>query len=273
MGIKSVVFSGAGFKCWAYIGVIRTLQEYKLDIEHVIGTSAGGIFGLFYVLGISWEFLLDYLMEIDFKQILDIDIDNILVQQSIFAGIEFTRVIKELLTFKIDPDITFKELYRYSKIKFTTNALNITDCKHEYFNYELTPDTKVIDAVRASCCLPLMLPPYKINEKYYYDGGLCNNLPIDLLDEVNSIGFTLDSYPDTNNSDLKLTDLLVCMTILMNKSNKHELYNIYNVVDESFKDDLLNTDQSRDDIFNKYMYGYLNSKDILLKNHFSLPAN
>ena len=57
--VKNLVFSGAGFKCWAYIGTLRALSEYNIkDIEQVVGVSAGGIFGLMYILGAKWDFLL-----------------------------------------------------------------------------------------------------------------------------------------------------------------------------------------------------------------------
>ena len=94
--IKNIVFSGAGLKCWAYIGTLRALQEYKTpDLEEVLGVSAGSVFGLFYILGIKWEFLLDFFINLNFKELFDIDIDNILVQQSFLAGIKFTNILKE----------------------------------------------------------------------------------------------------------------------------------------------------------------------------------
>ena len=270
--IKNIVLSGGGFKCWAYIGVLQTLEEYHINVEQIIGVSAGGVFGLFYILGIKWDFLLDFFMDLNFKELYDIDIDNILIQQSVFAGIKFTEIIKEIISYSIDPDITFKELYRYSKIKFTVNALNITNSVLEYFNYSLTPDIKVIDAVRASCSLPIIFPPYCIGESFYYDGGICNNCPIELVDEVDSISFDVSFYKDKNNSNMKLIDLLNCLITISNKSNKKENFNIYNILDSSFQNESINLNQSRDDIFNIYMNGYLNSKEIIFKNYFALPA-
>jgi predicted acylesterase/phospholipase RssA len=90
--VKNIIFSGAGFKCWAYIGTLRALEEYPFQgIEQVIGVSAGAIFGLFYVLGIRWDFILDFFMDLNFKEVMDIDIDNVLTQQSVLAGIKFTE--------------------------------------------------------------------------------------------------------------------------------------------------------------------------------------
>jgi NTE family protein len=274
--IKNLVFSGGGFKAWAYIGSLRVLEEYPnfLDIEQVVGVSAGGVFGLFYVLGIKWDFLLDFFMNLNFKELFDIDIDNIIIQQSILAGIKFTELIKEIMSYRIDPGVTFMELYRHSKIKFTTSALNITDSKLEYFNYELTPNTKVIDAVRASCSLPVVLPPYFINGKYYYDGGICNNCPIDTVDENNSIAFDVAFYAESNDSPVKLIDLLNSLVTISNRNSKQSTFteNIYTILDDSFSKESVNLNQSRDDIFNIYMNGYINSKNIFFKNHIALPA-
>jgi len=274
--IKNIVFSGGGFKAWAYIGSLRVLEEHPnfLDIEQVVGVSAGGVFGLFYVLGIKWDFLLDFFMNLNFKELFDIDIDNIIIQQSILAGVKFTEIIKEIMSYRIDPGVTFMELYRSSKIKFTTSALNITDSKLEYFNYELTPNIKVIDAVRASCSLPVVLPPYLINGKYYYDGGICNNCPIDTVDENNSIAFDVAFYAESNESPVKLIDLLNSLVTISNRNSKQSMFteNIYTILDDSFSNESVNLNQSRDDIFNIYMNGYINSKNIFFKNHIALPA-
>jgi NTE family protein len=68
--IKNIVFSGGGLKGWAYIGTIKALNEVvKLkDIEQIIGVSIGSVFGLFYLLGISYDFLLDFAMTLNFKE-------------------------------------------------------------------------------------------------------------------------------------------------------------------------------------------------------------
>ena len=44
----------------------------------------------------------------------------------------------------------------------------------------------------ASSSLPFLFPSYQINKKYYFDGGVVNNCPIDMVDEL----YTLTSYFD-----------------------------------------------------------------------------
>jgi hypothetical protein len=40
----------------------------------------------------------------------------------------------------------------------------------------------------------------------------------------------------------------------------------------TFKDEMVNFNQSRDDIFNIYMNGYTNSREVLFKNYNTLPG-
>ena len=274
MVIKNIIFSGGGLKGWAYIGTIQALEEYQkyFSIENIIGVSVGSVFGLFYLLGIKSDYLLNLIMELDFKKIFDIELDNILINQSIINGSQFIKLIKEIISQKIDPDITFIELYHYSKIIFTTNALNINDSCIEYFNYKLTPNIKVIDAVFASCSLPFLFPVYKINGKNYYDGGLCNNCPVNLVDELGTIAFNIGFF-ETNNGTLKLIDLMMALVNITNKSSySHKSDVIYQILDNRFKNELLNINQTRDDIFNIYMNGYINSKNIIYNNFIALPS-
>jgi hypothetical protein len=273
--IKNIIFAGAGFKGWAYIGTIKALNECINfnEIEHIIGVSIGSVFGFCYLLGMDSEYLLDFFMDLNIKEYLDIDLDSILINQSLLIGNKLIDIIRELISIKIDPDVTFRDLYHYSKIKFTTNALNITDSKLEYFNHELTPEIKVVDAIRASCSLPLLFPSYLLNGCHYFDGGLCNNCPIDFVDELFTIAFDAGYYSSKNSSNIKLFDLLNSFISIANKQhNDNTSVKVYLILDSRFKDQLFNLNQSRDDIFNIYMNGYINSKNILFKNHFSLSS-
>jgi len=274
MVLKNIIFSGGGLKGWAYIGTIHALNELIniSFIESISGVSIGSVFGLFYLLKIPYGILLETIMNLNFKDMIDIDIDNILVNQSILDGIKFACIIKEIMSLKIDPGITFIELYRYSSILFTVNALNINDSKVEYFNYINTPNIKVIDAIVASSSLPFLFPPYKINDKYYYDGGLCNNCPVNLVEELDSIAFDISLMEESNNSKFKLYDLLVSLTMMSNKlyriDSKSEI--IYQILDSRYKNETININQTKDDIFNIYMNGYINSKNIIYDNFIAL---
>ncbi len=271
--LKNIIFSGGGLKGWAYIGTIQALSEYINfnDLEQVIGVSIGSIFGLFYVLGIKWHYLLDFVLGLNIPETADINLDSIFTNQSLFEGIKFKNIIKTVMSSKIDPDITFMELYRYSGILFTVNALNVDSFSLKYFNYQETPEIKVIDAVMASCSIPLVFPPYCIHGEYYYDGGICNNCPSNLVDPLDSIAFDLNTQNEKFNSSFKFVNMLWAMSLLINKSNNSNSEIIHQILDSRFTKEMLNFHQSRDDIFNIYMTGYINSKNIILSNVVALP--
>ena len=264
--IKNLIFAGGGFKGWAYIGTLKALKELlpHSNVSNVIGVSVGSLFALLYVLQMDPDFLLDYIMNLNFKELIDIDLDSIFVNQSLLRGEKFTEIVREIISFKIDPDFTFKDLKVYSKILFTVNALNVSDSKLDYFNSELTPDVKIVDAVRASCTLPFLFPSYSINNKNYFDGGICNNCPVNMVDELGTIAFDISSeFPTGNNTLYELLNSIVNITNHFYVKNED---NIYKILDERFKNETINLNQSKDDIFNIYMNGYINSKNVIFKN-------
>ena len=270
MVLENIIFAGGGFKGWAYIGTIKALNELMdfKNIKSVTGVSVGSVFGLFYILGIKWEYLLEYFMELNIKEYLDIDIDNLFINQSLLHGKKLKESIKQIISNKIDPEITFKDLKRYSKILFTTCALNINKQQLEYFNVSLTPDVKIIDAILASCSLPLLLPSYKIGDSFYYDGGCCNNCPTNLVSELNSIAF--DLCDSTLNGNNHLINLIYALINLNNKNKIEKKEIVYSILSEKFQKEMCNLNQSKDDIFNIYMHGYNNSYNLLYNNFIAL---
>jgi len=280
--LKNIIFPGGGLKGWAYIGTIRALTElvdYSV-IEQLIGTSIGSFFGLCYVLQIEWSYLLDFIINLDFKEMIDIDIDSILITQSLLEGKKYYELIKEIISTKVDPEITFLELRKISKILLTINAYNITKRKEEYFNYLLTPDVKVIDAVMASCTLPLVFPAYNINNNYYYDSFLINNCAYNIIEPLETMVFEISLYPEfsipgnnnKNNSLYQLVQSLLA-NIQVSKDIKLDNYIITEIIQEKYNNDMANINQSKDDIFNIYMYGYLKSKERIFENFIALPSN
>ena len=181
------------------------------------------------------------------------------------------------MSINLDPDITFMELYNKTKILYTVNSFNISKCECDYFNYQNTPDIKVLDAIMASCSIPLLFPSYNINNNYYYDGGLINNCAFQLVDELETIIFELNinSENTQNNKNNKLMELLISvLNFIQNKVASNANINNYilvNLVNDKYKDDLFNINQTKDDIFNIYMNGYLNSKKVIYDSFIALP--
>ena len=262
---KNISFSSGAFKGWAYIGTIRALEEsFNFNqLEQVLGASVGAIFGLFYLLQIKHTTLLNYFVSDDnLKELIDTDLDTMLNRESIIEGKKLKELLIKIIQEKVNADITFKELFDKINVVFSTCAYSVKDKKLIYFNNKLTPDIKVIDAVMASAALPLLFPPYDINGEFYYDGGICDRYVSKLLNSETSIIFDLSfNFKQTN---FKLLNLINGLCENLNEFYDNNLKNKFMVIDDKYKDETLNMDQSKDVIFNLYMNSYKNTKKILL---------
>lgn len=266
--LKNIIFSGGGFKGWAYIGTIKALNEtieFK-NIEHIIGVSIGSVFSLFYILKIDPQFILNNFLNSDLKSFFDIDLDSVIINQSIIEGLKYKNRILDIVKGKINTTTTFIELYNLTGILYTTCAFNIDNNSLDYFNKDLTPDIKVIDAIMASSALPILFPSYKINGDYYYDGGICNNCPCNLVDPSVSIAFNMKSID--NKSEYKLFNLILSITNNLNKLYIKNEEIIFDLVDSKFDNEVYNLNQSSETIFNLYMNGYKNTLRILTQQNF-----
>jgi len=124
----------------------------------------------------------------------------------------------------------------------------------------------------ASSSIPLVFPAYLINGKHYYDGGLGNNCPVNIVDELNTIAFDVAHLDTENTSSIKIISLIMSFINISNNSHcKQNNDNVvFQILDPSFKNELMNINQSKDDIFNIYMNGYINSKNSIFNNFIAL---
>jgi predicted patatin/cPLA2 family phospholipase len=77
------------------------------------------------------------------------------------------------------PSVTFRQLHRITQLSLSIFATCVDTNELVSFHHTKTPDVKVIDAVLASCCIPLIFPIYTIETKRYIDGGMISDWSID----------------------------------------------------------------------------------------------
>ena len=75
MGI-GLALSGGGVKCAAHIGVLKALEEEKIKIDYIAGTSSGSIVSTLYAAGFSPDDIY-YIFKKYCKKIKYVDIKNI----------------------------------------------------------------------------------------------------------------------------------------------------------------------------------------------------
>jgi len=187
----ALALGGGGVRGLANIGVLRALEEAGIVPDIVTGTSMGAIVGSVYAdrpdAARTQEIIQKYLNAEDFihkanKLSLSSDMDRGFLDKlygTAKKGYFFYRFLfrrsmisPELFFMEMDrliPDKNFSDL----KIQFACVALDIVSgCS------EILHAGPVRKAVRASSSVPGMLPPVRIDNRMYVDGGWVETVPV-----------------------------------------------------------------------------------------------
>jgi predicted acylesterase/phospholipase RssA len=84
------------------------------------------------------------------------------------------------------------------------------------------PMMSVVKAIRVSCCIPILLTPFLIDDCYYMDGCLYNNFPIDYfrknhkLKDIIGINILFKKYQST---DTFFSYVFFIINSLLDKAN------------------------------------------------------
>ena len=192
----SVALSGGGCRAAAHIGVLKALSENKLVPSAVSGTSAGAIVAALFAAGSSAEDLFEICNELKKhgSKLLDWNIFGILsssllcplFKRSCLLGILRGKRLYALLDILFG-ETTFTDLSVPLFIASTDLISGNTVCFSQIRPRRTLPDTvwadniTLRDAVYCSCCLPAIFSPIKTPFGFLVDGGVSDNLPVDLL--------------------------------------------------------------------------------------------
>lgn len=156
-----LALSGGGARGFSHIGVLKVLDELHVRPAVVSGCSMGAIIGALYCIGYSAEQIEKKVNEITVKKIVKL----LLNRKSSSGKIEyFLNLLFE--------EKTFEDLL----IPLYVNAVDINTGEEVIFN-----KGNLAKAVRASIAIPMVFKPVTINGRVLVDGGIKNNLPVDIL--------------------------------------------------------------------------------------------
>jgi NTE family protein len=158
-----LVLSGGGVRAIAHIGLIKVLLENEIVPDHISGTSGGALVGALYAAGYKPEEMIHF-----FKQTPILDFSLYALKKPGFLDSEkYEKFFKKYFN-----ENAFEKL----KYPLTTTATNLLSGKLEYFS-----EGELIKPLIASCALPPLFSPLKINNNFYSDGGVLNNFPVEPL--------------------------------------------------------------------------------------------
>lgn len=197
-----LVLGGGGARGIAHIGVLKVLEELRIPIACIAGTSMGSLVGGVYasgmsaaemerwVAGIAWADLFTddppraekpYLAKRDdFENLFDMELGlrgtRILMRPGSTGGYKFEFLLREMLARAGNfSQFDFDAL----PIPFRAMATDIEHGESKEFR-----DGDLVKAMRASMSVPGAIAPVEIDGTLYVDGGLLQNLPVQAAREA-----------------------------------------------------------------------------------------
>ncbi|MFC7775023.1 patatin-like phospholipase family protein [Flavobacterium sp. GCM10027622] len=232
-----LVLSGGGAKGLAHIGVLKEIEKAGIKIDYIGGTSMGAIVGGLYASGYTADELDSIFRNLDSDAIIQ---DIIPRGNKTFYEKNNDEVYALTLPFqklKITVPKGFsKGLYNYNLFsKLTHNYRHIRD-----FNQLKIPFLCVATDVEtgkgvvfregslpmclaASGAFPSLFSPVKIDGKYYIDGGVVNNYPIE---EVKAMGADIIIGVDVQDGLKDINNISGATGVLVQISNFKTLENM-----------------------------------------------
>ena len=194
-----LVLEGGGMRALFTAGVLDALLDVKeLDIDGIVGVSAGALFGVNYVSG-QKERAIRY----NKKYARDKR------YMGLYSWITTGNAVNEEFAFYEIPfklDVFDQEKFKESKIDFYVVMTNVESGKPEYV---LIKDVfKQMEYLRATSALPFASKIIEINGKKYLDGGISDSIPIDYCESLGYDKIILVlTRPENTHKDDKLNFL------------------------------------------------------------------
>ena len=164
-----VIFEGGTFRPIFSCGIMDCLNDHDIMFPYVIGVSAGITDAFSYVSHQpkrNLNILLENRNNPDY-----ISKRNMLKGEHSLFGLKyaFETIPNELYPFDY-------ETFNKSQTKILVGVTNCKTGKIEYLDGH-TNDRRN-QMIKATCAIPILFPPIDVNGQLYYDGGLCDPIPV-----------------------------------------------------------------------------------------------
>jgi predicted acylesterase/phospholipase RssA len=232
--IKHLVISGGGTVGFIAYSILREANKsgiWNIDtLESIYGTSAGAIIAVFIALKYDWTEIDNYMIKRPWENVFKFNIDAVLHSfdsKGILGKKTIEEIIFPLLKGKdLEPTITMKQLYEYSKIDIHMFSTEINKNETVDISHKTHPDWEVIEAIYCSACLPVIFKPYLKDGGCYADGGIRTNYPIYQClenganpDEI--LGITFPKEPESTKKITEETSLFDYLFVLLNRMREN----------------------------------------------------
>ena len=176
-----LVLSGGGAKAVAHAGAFRALEQAGLTPSRIVGTSMGAVVGAALAAGVPFDQVRRRALGLRRKDVAPFD-PLVLIKGLFARSLIPASALRRAIT-RIVP----KTRFEYLKIPLTVTATDLDSGELVLLGGEERRDSEMdrrggdielVDALYASCALPLYFPPLETDGRRFGDGGLRAVLPL-----------------------------------------------------------------------------------------------
>lgn len=192
-----LVLSGGGARGAAHAGVLKVLEENQIPVDYVAGTSFGALVGGLYASGLAPDEIIEWIRAFDYQ--------HAAADRPPRRALSFRRkqddtsyALRLELGFRDGSFVLPRGLISAQELGFAlrVRALHSTQWTHfdeypipfravatdiERAQPVILAEGSLADAMLASMAVPGVVAPVEIDGYLLVDGGLTNNLPIDVV--------------------------------------------------------------------------------------------
>ena len=248
-----LVLSGGTAKGLAHIGILKVLDEEKVPIEYVTGTSMGSIIGGMYSVGYTPEEIEEIAISMDWMSLFSDKIerkDKGAVRNSIEDKNSTVIPIKNFMP-KLPSGVVGGKTASQRLNELFYGALRVEDFRKfprkfaavatdlESGEGVMIDKGSIATAIRESLSIPSVFAPIRDGKRLYIDGGVVRNLPVQdvkVLGADYTIGVNVgDGFTKRDESKMNLIDVITDTTTI---AGRQEVERQIRMLDLYIKPDL-----------------------------------
>jgi len=178
-----LALGGGGVRAAAHVGVLKVLEEEGIPIDYIVGSSTGAVVGGLYSAGMTpmhieeqftkKKFMHAFLTVPLYLRVLVIPLFytprliGIDSYDGLYRGKKFANYLNKQLP---ETERNIEDM----RIPFGAVAVNLLDGKARTIR-----NGNLSRALQASCAIPALRKPVKLDNGLYVDGGVLDNLPVE----------------------------------------------------------------------------------------------
>ncbi len=191
-----LVLSGGGARGAAHIGVLKVLEEYKVPVDCIVGTSMGALVGGAYASGTSVQDMEKLVTSLSTNTLFrdnpprdemnirrkeedytflfspEMGLNGSVLPRGVVSGVQLETVLRKIAAPGYRNFDHFPIPYRAVATDLTTGKMVVFD------------KGEIANAMRASMSVPVAIAPAVVNKKLLVDGMLTENLPVSVAQSM-----------------------------------------------------------------------------------------